>query len=333
MMMGMLGLVLVSTFALAATGGDLEADFRSGLTEAKPKLGQLNAVQNRIFEDEIMRQPKRFIQDYRRVDQKLEVTVDMEGLKSYLAFLPKGKVAASFVPDPKCKKCSDVLMALKGMLKQRLDRRGVKIATIPAEDLGEDAPKSTEVHLKALDVAKKMGFDGAFVFQMGLLELGDIDTAHAEDHKYQIAISYLNTDAIRSRTYGEFLVSENLVDSGGKVMTDLFTDSGRQMIAAAHSVKPNLAETPGSTQLDKEETLVLIKGFKTFDQATDIRQSALSLLSKLGESEERLSARSVVGIAVFKDHGGVSLPEAIAALDPLMKSSRGDGLTVEIVGP
>ena len=334
----LLSTVCATPSAWSATGSDPDTDFRTGLNETKPQLGKLNATQNRIFEEEVLRQPKRFIQDYKRTDQKLDVTADVDALRSYLNFLPVGKVAASFVPDPKCKRCSEVLSALKGTLKQRLDRRGVKIVTVPAEDLGEDAPRSTDVHLKALDVAKKLGLDGAFVFQMHMVDLGDTDTAHAEDQKFQIAVSYLNKDAIRSRTQGEFLISENLVDAGGKVLTDLFTDAGRQMLVALQNLKagnPAAAVTASSAAalLEKEETLVLIRGLRNFDQVNQVKDSALSLLSKLGDTEERLSARSVLGIAVFKKVGSVSLSDATTALEPLMKTSQGEGLTVEVIAP
>lgn len=306
--------IAITGWAAEPSKADLNNRLKVALVEFQKELGTLEPWQKKVFDEEVVPQFQRFIRDYRAAQSSTQVDIDSENLKNYLRFYaPKvlqrqsPQILVVLKTDASCAKCGESFEEIKNLVRERLERRGLVPVWMALQDLGEVGKlKGKDLEEGVAALAQDKQAVGVLVHQWNLAPNDPNDTAHADEHRYQIRSFLSLRDISRHPGQVEILEPENFGKSTGRLLTDFFTDLGAKV------------ERIQATQGDpgKDEYLVEVIGIRDFSQYALVKEAVLTRLqSSPGiRAEEQRISRGRVGFAVFSSKGVEDLKAQISGL-------------------
>lgn len=121
-------------------GASVSSDrLRKVVADSELKLGVVSPWQKKIFDEEVLSQPQRFVRDYRASAKGIDADVDWGSIKNYLSFhssrVIKTAPTKSVTQPPLwywigaergCLKCAQALPGIKKIIKSRVENRGFR---------------------------------------------------------------------------------------------------------------------------------------------------------------------------------------------------------------
>lgn len=322
---------------------------KSIISNYQTKLKDLEPWQKRLFSEEVVPQYSRFVKDYRLNGNLLQVEIDADAIKKFLAFHYNSKgdktkevrIGVYIRSAGDCVRCGAALPKIKPLAVARLERRGFTPVWIQPGDLRDLSGKSSGLQLvgKALDdrilqVAARKGWMGAMVIQLQIAANDPGDTAHADEKRTSVRSALLFREmeggiqkAERQEGGIEVLESDPVDPSVGRVLSDAFTDLGAKVLALGGL---------NSNQAAGEETAVFVSGVRDFSVYQMVRAALQQRVQNLGTLEDRMFAKGKVQFSV---RSMKPFPEIKAALmtitlqSPYRYAFRGEGFGWETEVP
>ncbi|MBL7715810.1 MAG: hypothetical protein JNL01_10120 [Bdellovibrionales bacterium] len=314
---------------------------KSIISNYQSKLKDLEPWQKRLFAEEVVGQHSRFIKDYRMNGSVLQVEIDADAIKKFLAYHYNAKgdktkevrMGIYIRSAGDCVRCGAALPKIKPLAVGRLERRGFSPVWIMPQDLRDLSGKSSGLQLtgkaledRILQLAARKGWMGAMVIQMQIAANDPGDTAHADEKRTAVRSAILFRDipggiqkADRQEGSLEVLESDPVDPSVGRLLSDAFTDLGAKVLALGGL---NLNQDAG------EETAVFVTGVRDFSVYQMLRSALQERVQGLGTLEDRMFAKGKVRFSV---RSMKPFPEIKAALTtiqlqaPYRYAFRGEG--------
>lgn len=329
----------------------MEAQLKAAVLDSQKNLGELEPWQKTIFTEEAVPQYQRFIKDYRASTEGVKEDVDLESLKSYLAFYaPKfrSKLEPASAPstsaaatselkiwvllkgDRQCKKCVQSTANIKHLAKSRLGRRGLTPiwgelteAKPSVPDLSRDLSRDTaKTESQSAVEAKKKGAVGTLVIQWFLAPVDDADSAHADENRYIIR-AFLQVGGVTLEArHQEILDNDSFESSEARLLTELFTELGSKFRTDSSALAAR--EDPGilpAAVSGSEEISVEVSGIRDFTQYQRVKANLQDQLKSIATVEDRKFSREKIGFAVFSTQGKDEVEKLVdgSSLDPEAK--------------
>ena len=284
----------------------LGAKLQAFLIDAKSQLGPLKPWQEKIFNEEVLDQYKRFILDYRASSTGVEAEADMDAIRKYLRFYGPDSLKRenpTILVDLKhqadCEKCEQEAPALKQLVVERLKRRGLKIVWVKPQDLANPDLTGHELNDAVNQLAAQDKAVGALVVQW---HVGAVDE---ENETHYLIDSYLTI-----RDVNQYEEKLDLMDTGSfeaseaKLLTDTFTDVGDKL----EQLEVNHSE------LNRDEIQVVLNGFQSFAEYSAARDGISDALKNNASVEERRIGRGTAVLSVFTNQSIQNIRTQLAAL-------------------
>jgi hypothetical protein len=292
----------------------IDIQLRSVLAASKKNLGPLQSWQSKIFDDEAVPQFQRFIKDYKATTSGgVDAQIDYETLRQYLKFYaplalkqPSPVLVVVLFPQLDCLNCVNATESVRGLVRERLLRRGLTPEWVAPIDLGPGDPVDAAVRFAEVKKAA-----GSLVIRWGV-STDDVDAANEGETRYEIHSNLQIRNFAKHEGKLELLEATSFDHAVGKLMTDAFTDLGSKESLVSS------AEPEGQREKGLEDALIDVQGAWNYAQYSKLRDALSSGLSSLGALDEREVAK---GHAVFVL--STSLP--IAAVSDKIASLRLDG--------
>lgn len=240
----LLGVVILATTAgvalthAAPVDSPIEKLLKDRLRAAKTRFGELRSWQLRVFDEDVVPHPNRFIKDYRsNTAQGVSAEVDDEAIRAFLEFhatpekleseSPKALSTQSGAPasrlawlvaksDPACDACAKMLPGVKAGLEAQLVRRGFTIVSL-------NDSKSAAARAKV----------GLYtVLSLGFPVKDPNDTAHADEVSYEIRLSHFVTPGdheISTEIKSSVPEATAILAKSEQMMIESFVDLGMKM--------------------------------------------------------------------------------------------------------
>jgi hypothetical protein len=309
--------------AQAASAKSLQDALRGAVIDSQAKLGTLEVWQKKIFDEEVVPLYQRFIRDYRAANGGYTVEVDLEAMRRYLAFysMPKGvrsaefRIASFVRADPSCAKCVAAVGELKEMFRLRLERRGFAPVWMSQEEIGESSVAGKELDERIVELAAKRNIPAAAVLQWRQAPIDAIDTAHADEKRYQLRAYIIAREPVENSNRQikhegtlEVLENDTLDSAASQLLTDTLTDLGSKSLAA----QLRMAEG------QNDEIQLVINGVGDFTHFNKIKAQLMSQLRDATSIEERRIARGQVTFAIRSTRAPREIRRSLAgmAVDP-----------------
>lgn len=241
---GMAG--ILNSFA-APIDSPLEKLLKERLRASKKQFGEMRTWQSRVFDEDVVSHPNRFIKDYRSNSaQSVSAEVDDDAIRAFLEFhaLPekadseeskpstdKASVPSSRLAwiiaksDGGCDACAKMLPVVKAGLEAQLVRRG--FTTVSVNESKSSAAKA------------KTGL--YTVLSLGFASKDPNDTAHADEVNYEVRLSHFASPGereISSEIKNAVPEATAVLAKAEQMMIESFVDLGTKMktqIAAGHA--------------------------------------------------------------------------------------------------
>jgi hypothetical protein len=271
----------------------LQDTLKASVVDSQKKLGVLEPWQKKIFEEEVLSQYQRFVQGYRASTSGVQVEVDLDGLRKYLAFYaPKSmnrsevKILVLLNVEESCSWCMQSVDAVRKLVKARLERRGFVPVWLKAEELGAQKISGNELNRKIHELAVQKGLPGTFVVEWRELPTDALDTAHADELRFQIQTYFIvreDAGRVGSARSGrelkfeaklELLETDSIEASYVKLFTDAMVEFGALAIKAKVNAEVDLR--------GPEEILLTVKGVKNFSHFTRFKEQLAHKLKDAG---------------------------------------------------
>lgn len=281
--------------------GDLQEQLKTALQQQQVKLGELLPWQKILFQEEVLTNHQRFIKDYRASGRGVVADVDLSSIKNYLRFhaslLPTDQADAKseqralvFVSANKgCEKCAASEPEIRKQLKERLERRGLKVVSLPPEEVqgssSAPAPQGRALDEKVIQLMKQGGAAAAAVARLDPVT-ADIDSAHADELHFKIHLTLAIRDMPRHDMDLDVLETGKFESAFARLATDAFVEVGSKQLLLGF-------QQGGGTQVFIEVT-----GFRDFE---GYRNLLRGFQEKLGEAEpliERKVSRASVTLVL-----------------------------------
>jgi hypothetical protein len=306
-----------------AATNTISDSLQNAIIEAKKKLGELDEVQNKLFDEEAVPQYQRFIKDYRSTGSGVSAEVDLDTLKKYLAYRSapsmKRKFTVALYSEKGCAACAESLPAIKKLITERLERRGYFPRWAGPEDLGNPGLSGKALEEKAADASRQKSDSGVLVLQWKQAPVDVEDAVHA-DEKHFILQSFIWADQTKYEGQLEIGAEDSFETAAAKLLAESFTALGAGKLASTTAVE----EISDSD----DELLLEISGLRDFNQYKKLKEKLMATVPAmrgLPPVEDRKIAR---GQVVFSMHStkksdelkpiltGLSLdPGALALVD------------------
>ncbi len=209
-----------------------DESFKQAILEQQTKMGgtaSWEPWQTRIFNEEVLVYPDRFIKGSRKSEIGLSVEIDLEGIKKHLDFY-----AAKLLDIPLDKKDPKFLSlvfserdeeALKSLLNGFLERRGFKPVSI---NLGHGNQQK-----KMLDWVEKNKSTGGILLEVNKIPAEELDPAHADEVRYRVVEFFTVRSALLKEYFykSQFEVGdeESLQEPLFHLMAQTFLDLSSKM--------------------------------------------------------------------------------------------------------
>ncbi len=322
--------------ALAEQDAGVQAKLRQAVSNSIHRLGALDAMQKRIFEEEVLEDYSRFIKDYRPgPNGALSVEVDLENLRKYVQFhgarsVKHGnrKILVYVDPQKDCSKCESSREELVALLRNRLVRRMFEPEFVGTEVLLDQPLAMRPLIDRLSDLAIERNASGALLVRVRLAPVDSIDTAHREDKRYEVDTQFM-IRGDREIRYGNRLGvndDESFALATKRLLISAFSDFGDKV-----------SRPRAGAETEQEELAIEVDGVSDFSHYSRVKAQIQERLKSLGVVEERRIAR---GKATFAVSGALrtedarrSLASAPAGDTPVslkVKSAEGRLILVEV---
>jgi hypothetical protein len=268
---------------------------RQMVSNAQSALGTLEPWQKTLFDEEVMAEPQRFVTGYHQSDSGVAGEVDVPSIRRFLRLYgpklgtdPKPKILTYLKAEVGCDKCQQSAQSIGEMVKARLERRGFMLVPVTVEEVGDPKLAGKALDDRLADIAQAKAAVGSLTVLWQLAPLDDVDSAHADEKRYQVKVSLTVKNFGHNDDQLEILDSDSFERTAFRLLTNSMTDVGEKV-----------EEALLRQEQDKQaEVLLAVKGFTDFAQYTKIK-AWLSEKFKDVPLEELRIAR---GKAVFGIH-------------------------------
>lgn len=307
--------------ARAADEG-INVKLQSFLQDAKKRLGPLEPWQNRLFEEEVMTQPKRFIRDYRASAKGVEAVADIESIRKYLRFYgPRSlkrenpQILVVVRAERGCAKCAASVAGVRSVVKTRLERRGLGLIWAQPRELslaiqangGTGGASGGHTLLDALDeLAIQKGAVGALLVESVTAPVDAIDTAHADEAHFLVKSALVIRDLGKEEEQIDLLDNGDMEKSAAKLLTDAFTGVGDKL----ERLQANQSD------LNRGEFLVEVTGFEDYAQYIQAKDQIAHLLSGTSSVEEQRVSRGKAIFAIYTEARFDQVRAQLASMNP-----------------
>ena len=356
-----IGLILSASMVISSSAGaapkgsatptNVQESLKTALKEAKTKLGNLEAWQSTLFDEEVINQPSRFVRDYRPGAGGMIVEVDTDGIRGFLELSGfTGKAAESGEgasmkgavtkeaptpvtptgPGPKyfvaldtqknCVKCEESMVPIKKLVRTRLERRGYTVVFLSAEEVSATQGSMSLLAERISELMKRPGSLGGMILQWREAPQDSSDSAHEGEINYLVRTVQQYTlpgetgVAKELRTERQMLLTAN--DPFVAFVERLFTESWIETGSKALAQRSDQQREKGSSEL-----WVSVSGIPDFAGYQKTRASIQALLQSWGEIEDRKLA---AGEAVFAIRTAKSAGDLAKVLAPLKVKGLSD---------
>lgn len=297
----------------------VEQKLQAFLLDAKKRLGRLEPWQNRIFDDEVLTESRRFIRDYRASQNGVEAQADMDSIRKYLQFYgpktlkkEKGTIVVAYLPARSCPKCVTSAPVIRTLLRERLENRGLTVIWANPRELSAES-RDPRVAIDALATEKKAV--GSLLVEAGPAPVDSIDAAHEEDQLFRIKSTLsIHDPALEAKEQQQLDLLDNgdFERSESKLLTDAFTDLGDQLEQ----------RSAGQSDTQRGEVLVEVSGFGDYNQYSHARDQITQALQGTADVEEQRVSRGKAVFAVYTDAGLDKVRSSLGAMDPVTTDNQ-----------
>ncbi len=304
---------------------DLSDLLKAELVAQLSKLGALADWQEKVFNEELLPQYPRFVRDYRPGGSGVVADIDVQGMRSYLAWGPgeaKGdalKVLVFLSLEKDEAKCQEALLPIRKVIKARLERRGFQPLFLESDALGEGKLTGAAQNERLSEQARKKGYAGSLIVQWQLAPV-DLDSAHADEKHYQIRVFHFSRPGKGEWKHEgnlEILENDSILQAAERLMSDAVTDFGGRVLEA------RATKDQGS---EGRELKLILTGVRDFAQFRELRGRIQAAVGALGTIQERQFSRGRVEFAVLTQKPAGDIQAAVAPV-------AGNEVTVKVEGP
>lgn len=264
------------SFAHAANQQELS---RAELLKFRPQLGPMSAKQNVLFQEEVLSDPERFVNEIKRSESGARVQVDENAVKQVLAFDAsslgfKTEPVIGFASRVKagCSVCEKEATAFKAKLQSRMERRGFVVKSLPGVEITEGSSDPFSQY------ALQQQLQGVMVVDVNQ-ELRDHEAVIVGKVHFRILKPNSSTYFTSDEDF-ENLSADSLVNVGDRWLTRSWMRLGALASTSSTSIVSN------SNRMNVE--IVGCASLKQFHSLRTKLQEALSSASALAESSIEL---------------------------------------------
>lgn len=294
----------------------VQLKLQHALEDSLAKIPNIEPWQKRIFNEEVLAHPQRFVRDYRASGSgAMMVDVDMDGLRSYLRFHGPKSLKRDTAPflvllreEEGCDKCKEADASLRKLVMERLERRGITpVWATPTEVSVALAGRALEEQVATVASDKKLA--GYLIVHALRSPVDDVDSAHADEQRFLVREVLVVSGVSRHEGQLEIYETGNFEKTARQIMTDSFADLGVQIERAV------VAGEIG--RVEREGISLEVDGLKDHAQyaalRTQLQDAAFARNGTFQVEEQRISRARVV-FSVFTDKSPSELRKALAGL-------------------
>jgi len=310
--------------ATPSAAPDLGNRLQAYFINARKDLGNLEAWQLKLFNEEAVPEYQRFVRGYRLVNTTpgaaasgadngsgISADIDFDSLRNFLRFYApkslkreKPSILAVLKPQTKCSKCISGLPEVKMLVASRLERRGFKVIwTAPAE-IGDAALTGVDLVTAAKQAAQQKDAVGALVVYWQK-SVDDEDAMHPDERHYTIHSALEIREVTSTQEQLEVTDNGSFERSEGKLLADSFTELGAKMTDLEVS----------QAEINREETVVDVIGIRSFGQFQALKNAFQASLKNATIEEQKISRGHAV-FAVFSNSPVEKIQQALGAAKP-----------------
>lgn len=245
------------------------------LEKTKSTFGELKPFQEEIFNSEVLQSTGRFIKDYSQKNGKItNIVVDESGLKRFLAFHTSvsgvtgesKKLLLSLYVEGDCQSCVTSLQKIKQEWKERLERRGLSVIVLNAEESKKDP-----IDLLS---AKNAGS----WLKLKIVTENDLDHVGESIIHAKIDLKFPSTSLSAFQREVEVPPRDSIDQTLGRLFIEGLTSLGADTLKLAES-----------TSQDEEGFKVSVKNIKSYNELLEMKRNLASLTDQVKVVEYQLS--------------------------------------------
>lgn len=350
--------------AKPVAGGGATSGVKSSLAATELRLGAIESWQKRIFDEEILSQPQRFVRNIEAASGGgVPADVDLGAIREYIKFhsskVQVGESAAAagavsgassrartivaqVAAPASCAECVAAVARVKPLIATRLDRRGYAVSWVEGAELQSGGARSGEISGALGQLAespKGRSAAGAWWVEIKLVPPEELDQGHADEKIFRVSsrlaifrpgrgsYSSLVKPLLQHDARTDLREGESVEASLGGMISDSFADFGAQLDTALASTGASRATDVGA--IEKSERIVQASGFRDFEEFQKVKTA---LEARLGESVElRSLARGRAEFAISSERPEKEVRASLAgALEGAGSGEKMDGVQLEL---
>ncbi|MCM2322137.1 MAG: hypothetical protein NDJ90_02640 [Oligoflexia bacterium] len=294
----------------SASAGDVSLKLQNAVAGGEAQLGALEPWQKRIFTEEVVSRPQRFVKDYRASGAGgLIVDVDYTSIRNYLKFfatpaLLKGdaaKVLLALKAESGCARCAAAMPEMKRVAQLRMERRGLAPTWLPETEL-KYGGKALEEYLVRLGEEKKAPV--VLLLSSEKAPIDPDDPAHADEVRFLVRAMLWVRGVSKLDGRLEILENDSIERTADRLLTDFLTELGSR-----------LAKTQAGANQEREKLLVEVTGIRGYPRYLEVKQRLFSLSGEEVRVEERRLSKGKAVFAFFSQKPERELKRLVMALD------------------
>lgn len=271
---------------------------KSAVIDAEKKLPPLEPWQKKIFDEEVLAHPSRFISDYKATGNQMEAQIDLPQLRNYLVFygpkMLKGEGLGNFqilayikVPA-QCASCLLSVDPIRKLAQARMERRGFTPLWVSPAEVGDPSIQGKALGDRLAELAQSRKAAGSWVLEWRPAEADTIDAAHADEQNW-VTESHLSLRMVGKIEHKlDFQTDETFESSVEKLMSDAMTEVGTK--AEQKQI--------GQGSSGREELLVEFTGLRSFEHLGRAKAFLADGFKDVALFEERKVTRGKVAFAL-----------------------------------
>lgn len=266
---------------------------------------KLAAWQNKVFEEEVLVSPRRFLLDVRQGEQGVQASPDLNVIRSFVAFGATAysdpqdrKIQVQLKVDASCEKCQEALNTLKTSIQLRYERRGFSVFwAAPNEDV----------------LARKN--QNVSILEWGASKPEALESGHEDDLMFKITLTQQFKNRSKQRSELVLMEKDDFAVALGRLWIDQLSELGDGKNQVVAQLAPS------------DELLIEVSGLKDYASFQALRNLIAEQTSALGVLEDRMMAR---GRAVFALSGQQAKADLVRSKIAAMPFINEKNLQVEI---
>ncbi|MBI3534218.1 MAG: hypothetical protein HY072_01850, partial [Deltaproteobacteria bacterium] len=252
-------------FSICAAQEKFQTEFQNEFDNVQKKLGVLDPWQVKIFKEEVIVFPERFIKNYTRQAQGLSAEVDIESIRGHLKFSAKNIFKGTEFPliilfdlDQACTVCLESEAMFKSFISSVFERRAFKPVWI------ENKKKRNDLDEFIIEnIAKNKAMGGVF-FQFKQLLTNEDEAAHEDEARYLVSAAFHFAQVPLLDQKFQFQVDTTEVGNFNEVVFSLLAQAFLEFNQKLDFTQAN------QLQEGSDRILLEVSGVKTYKHLTEL---------------------------------------------------------------